>query len=93
MAILAKKVPALRSVHVGRGILFMVGRDSSGAFKSATGIGYNADNGFMTVGSSEVWQTRPRSKNAEEAFKRSLYADRYAGLYEPEPDLELDPDL
>ncbi|KAF8593551.1 hypothetical protein BDV93DRAFT_226285 [Ceratobasidium sp. AG-I] len=97
MAILAEKVPLLRSVHVGKGILFMVGRDSLGNFKSEGGIGYlsNADSGPIAVGYSQVWKTRPRSKNAEEIFKRAMYADTYAHIYEPQPhpDLDLDSDL
>lgn len=91
MMLLAEGVPGVRSVHIGDGMLLMVDRDGSGKPKSVGELGYldNVDGGHLATGRNEIWTKRPKSKNAEELYKRSLYADRYIHLYEP----NVDPDL
>ena len=89
MEILAEMVPTLRSVHIEQGILFMVGCDRSGAFKSVDKIscldGVDIGATALSFGSRTGWKTRPRSQKAEDFYKRSRYADVFIRHYEPDP--------
>ncbi|KAF8598033.1 hypothetical protein BDV93DRAFT_610071 [Ceratobasidium sp. AG-I] len=95
MEILVELVPALRSVHIEQGILFMVGRDSSGVYKSAGGVGclHDVDVGAsgMSFGYRKGWKTRPKSKKAEELYKQWAYVDAFIRFYEPDPERDLEP--
>ena len=87
MQLLAKEVPKLRYIHIGDGILFVVDRDGSGTMEYL----HDQHEGSLAIGHGEVWNTRPRSRSAEESYKRSMYLRRYSFMYEPqsEPDLDL----
>ncbi|KAF8598034.1 hypothetical protein BDV93DRAFT_561718 [Ceratobasidium sp. AG-I] len=94
--VVAAMVPALRSVHIEQGILFMVGRDNPGTFRSAGGIGCLDDADVGATGMSFMhikrgWKRQPNSKVAEELYKSWAYANNFVRHYEPDPERDSEP--
>ncbi|KAF8600353.1 hypothetical protein BDV93DRAFT_588378 [Ceratobasidium sp. AG-I] len=85
LSLLSEEISAKMYHITDQEVLLMVGRDSTGAFKSAGGIGYLNDVDVVATvlpfGYGADCMTRPRSKKAEELYKSTpVYMTSYANL-------------